>query len=75
MIVGSICYFEMRGERRATKGDKRRRPSVRRPNNKLFEPPVRSMTLTLDVCQVTLPKIAARAIFSPKSTRATFQSA
>jgi len=27
MIVRSICYFKMRGERRATKGDKRRRPS------------------------------------------------
>jgi len=40
---------------------------VRRSNNKLFRPPgiVWSMTLTLDVCQVTLPKIAALAIFSP----------
>jgi len=31
------------------------------------------MTLTLDVCQVTPPEIAALAIFSPKSTRATLQ--
>jgi len=26
MIIRSICYFKTRGERRATKGDKRRRP-------------------------------------------------
>jgi len=46
---------------------------VRRPNNKLFGPPdiVWSMTLTLDVCQVTLPKIVALAIFRPKSTRSS----
>jgi len=44
---------------------------------KLFEPPdiVWSMTLMLDVCQVTLPKKAALAIFSPKSTRATLHLA
>jgi len=28
MIIRSICYFKTRGERRATKGDKRRRPST-----------------------------------------------
>jgi len=28
MIEWSICYFKMRGERRATKGDKRGRPST-----------------------------------------------
>jgi len=28
MIVRSICYFKTRGERRATMGDKRGRPST-----------------------------------------------
>jgi len=28
MIERSICYFKTRGERRATKGDKRGRPST-----------------------------------------------
>jgi len=28
MIVRSICYFKTRGDRRATKGDKRGRPST-----------------------------------------------
>jgi len=27
MIIRSVCYFKTRGERRATKGDKRVRPS------------------------------------------------
>jgi len=30
MIKRSICYFKTRGERRATKGDKRGRPSTTR---------------------------------------------
>jgi len=52
-------------------------PTVRRPENNVFGPPniAWSMTLTLDVCQITLPQIAALAIFSPKATRATLQLA
>jgi len=52
-------------------------PVCQEAKYKLFGPPdiVWSMTLTLDVCQVTLPKIATLAIFSPKSTRATLQLA
>jgi len=33
MLIRSICIFKTRGERRATKGDKRRRPSTKCEGN------------------------------------------